>query len=45
MMRSMGLALLALALPLAAQGTTSAGEAKATATEKIWKMEATGLGG
>lgn len=43
-MRSMGLAVLALALPLAAQ--TVGGEAKPVVeTEKIWKLETTGLGG
>jgi len=40
----MGLALLVLTLPLAAQ-TTTASQAATTATEKIWKMETTGLGG
>lgn len=45
MMRSMGLALLVLSLPLAAQTTTTASQAATTATEKIWKMETTGLGG
>jgi hypothetical protein len=41
----MGLAVLALALPLAAQTTSTASQATTVATEKIWKLETTGLGG